>query len=125
VTPFTSAQKASIRRYMGWSARFHQVDTALEQAMSAVEGEPHDATYDLIDGWLAQLADINTRITDAYGRLKAKVVGSITLPGHDEIGMLRSEGRRIVGQMAATFGVEVRHDAFSSRTSGGNYFRHG
>jgi hypothetical protein len=137
-TPWTTGEKAKIRFYLGWSARFHQFDSRLEQAMSAIEGETDDSTRDELIGVLTALDDIKTRIVDAYGRLKARVVGSITLPGFDEIGMLRSEGRRLTGQVAATLGVAVRHDVFSSSSpksfesfdglgggGGGNYFKQG
>lgn len=136
-TPWTSTQKAQIRWYLGWSARFHQFDSRLEQAMSAIEGEEDDATHDLIVACLADLADIDTRLTDSYKRIKARAVGSITLPSGDEMALLKGEGRRFVGQLAATLGVEVRHDVFGSgrfrsfasfgglEPGGGNYFRQG
>lgn len=111
-TPFTSGQKANIRLYLGWSARFHQFDSRLEQAMSAIDNEMDDSTHDIIVAKLASLASIDTRLTDALGRIKALKVGSIDLPGAMELGLLRSEGRRFVGQLAATLGVEVRHDVF-------------
>ena len=113
-TPWTSAQKAKIRLFLGWSARFHQYDSRLEQAMSAIEGESDDSTHDLIVGFLASLDDIQTRLTSAYSRIKAMKVGSIDLPGAMEMGLLKAEGRRFVGQLAATLGVEVRHDVFGS-----------
>jgi hypothetical protein len=112
-TLWTDVQKASIRLYLGWSARFHQSDSRLEQAMSAIEGETTDATHDRIVTMLTSLDDIQERIVDALGRIKAMRVGSIDLPGPMEMGMLRSEGRRFAGQLAATLGVAVRHDVFS------------
>jgi hypothetical protein len=135
-TPFTSTQKAKLRLYMGWSARFHQFDSALEQAFSAIDSEPDDSTHDILVQLVVDLDDIQVRIKDAYSRLKAKVVGSITLPSHDEIAMLRSEGRRLVGQVSATFGTPVRHDIFKGSGfrmfagfdglyGGDNAFRHG
>lgn len=111
-TSWTTTEKARLRLYLGWSARFHQFDSRLEQAFSAIESEPDDATRDLIVAVMTSLDDVRTRIVDAYSRLKARVVGSITLPGAEEIAMLRSEGRRLVGQIAATLGVAVRHDIF-------------
>lgn len=112
-TPFTAVERAKIRWYLGWSARFHQSDSRLEQAMNAVDMEPTDATRDLIIANLTAMDAINTKITQAYDRLKALKVGSIDLPAHGEIGMLRSEGRRLGGQLAACLGVETRHDVWS------------
>ena len=124
-TPFTSAQKANIRLYLGWSARFHQMDSGLEQAMSAIEGEADDSTHDQIVALLADIADIETRLTDAYGRLKAAKVGSIDLPGQTEVSVLRSEGRRFVAQLARILSVEVRGDPFSPSLRRDNEYRHG
>lgn len=135
-TPFTSAQRAKIRWYLGWSARFHQFDSRLEQAMNAVDSEPTDDTSALIIANLTAMDALNTSIVAAYQRLKATKVGSIDLPGGMEIGMLRSEGRRLTGQVASTLGVEVRHDVWSGTGNksfagpdglsvGGNQYPHG
>ena len=109
---FTEAQRVKIRLYLGWSARFHQFDSRLEQAMNAVDTLADTETE--VEAILADLATIETELADAHGRLKAMKVGSIDLPGHKEIQALRSEGRRHVGRLAATLGVEVRHDAFGA-----------
>lgn len=104
--------------------------------MNAVDMETTDATHDLVVAQLTAMDAINTKITAAYDRLKALKVGSIDLPAHGEIGMLRSEGRRLGGQLAACLGVETRHDVWSGTgnksfaghgglDSGGNTFRHG
>lgn len=133
---FTDTQRANIRLYLGWSARFHQTDSRLEQAMSAVDMESSGATNTICVALLASLADIEAKLLDAHNRLKAMQVGSITLPGKNELGLLRSEGRRFAGKLAATLGVEVRHDVFSGsgprefasadgNVGGGNFYRHG
>jgi hypothetical protein len=124
-TPFTSAQKAAIRLALGWSARFHQMDSGLEQAMSAIEGESDDSTHDQVVALLTTITDIETRLTDAYGRLKAKKVGSIDLPGAQEVSTLRSEGRRAVGKLARILSVEVRGDPFSPALRRDNEYPHG
>jgi len=103
--------------------------------MNAVDSEATDATYDLIVANLTAMDTLNTGIVDAYGRLKALRVGSIDLSGPGEIGMLRSEGRRLGGQVAATLGVETRHDVWSGSGNksfaghggldGGNQYRQG
>lgn len=135
-TPFTTNDRARIRWYLGWSARFHQFDSRLEQAMNAVDDEPTDDTHTLILNTLSAMDTLmNTTIPDAYNRLKALKVGDIDLPSHGEIMMLRSEGRRLGGQIAACLGVETRHDVWSGvgnksfagfgGPEGGNVFRHG
>lgn len=109
----TAANKADIRYFLGWSARFHQSDSRLEQAMSALDTELEAQALVLAD--IVKAKDIDTRLTDAYLRLKAIKLGSIDLPVRNEIDLLRSEGRRFVGRIAATLGVEVRHDVFAGR----------
>lgn len=102
-----------IRKYLGWSERFHQTDSRLEQAMNALDGSQSDDARTDVLATLTKVADIDTRLTGALDSLGALQVGSIKLPGALEIGMLRSEGRRLIGGIAALMGVEVRHDYFS------------
>ena len=109
---FTEAERVSIRSYCGYSARFHQVDTCLEQAMNAVDSDPDPDTATKIRALIVEADNIRTALTDALGRLKAAKVGSIILPGRTEIGMLRSEGQRICSEIAAILGVEIRHKCF-------------
>ena len=126
----TDTQKADIRFFLGWSARFQQTDSRLEQAMSSIATVPDSET--LVIAGIASCKDIDTKLLTAHGRIKAMAVGSIDLPGPMEIRMLRSEGRRHASRMAHTLGVEIRHDAFSPGPyrgqagyggvrSGGNY----
>lgn len=114
--PLTNPQKVSIRYYLGWSARFRQFDSRLEQAFSAVDalesqGDPD--TLAEIAALLSSLSDIETKILAAHTNLQAVKLGSIELDGVKQIGMLRSEGRRFVGRLSATLGVPTRHDVFS------------
>lgn len=127
---FTLAQRAQIRTYLGWTARFAQTDTRLEWAMNAIDADSDTSNHDNVVALLAQITTMkNTTIPATYGRLKATEVGSIKISGAggkmEEIGILRSEGRRMVGELAVIFGVEVRHDIFSG--SGPSHFtdRHG
>lgn len=123
---FTETQRATIRHLLGWSARFWQIDSRLEGAISAVGEKPESQA--IVETLLAEAAAIKPLITAAYGRLKATQVGSISLAATTEIAALRSEGRRITGQIAASLGVPVRHDIWSSSSPGGgdcNVIRHG
>ena len=36
----TEAQRVKVRLYCGWSARFWQTDTTLEQSLNALETKP-------------------------------------------------------------------------------------
>lgn len=106
----TDEEKAIIRMYMGWSARFAQTDTGLERAMSAINSLPADLA--LLRVHLVELARIDTAITSCEARFKADQVGSITL-SQSELPRLRSRGMERIGRMATLLGVEVRDNAFS------------
>lgn len=119
---FTDTQKAELRLYLGWAGRWFQVDTKLEQAMSACTAE----TQTLIEAEVVKLKAIDGKITDAANRFQAAKVGSIQLPGAMELELLRSQGRQSVGRIAAMLGVEVRHDVYSgSSGSNDNWLMHG
>lgn len=123
----SAAQKADIRFYAGWQARYLQLDSRLEQAMNAIELQPeHEAQItNTINasppGLLALLKDIDTKLRDSHGRLKASVVGSITL-NRAELYQLRSEGRRFVGRLCSILGVCRGEDVFGSGSSGGSNY---
>lgn len=108
----TDAQKADIRRALGWSARFHQFDSRLEQAMSAVENDAESEAQitetQANHGILANIEAIATEVTAARARLKADKVGSILLR-KEEIRQLRKEGDSWVEELAKLLGVETRN----------------
>lgn len=107
----TDAQKADCRRALGWSARFHQFDSRLEQALSAIATEPdHEAQITAVlasNGILANIDDIQTKLRDSHARLKADNVGSIKL-NRSEVHQLKKEGDRWVNDLARMLGVETR-----------------
>jgi hypothetical protein len=106
----TEDQKFQLRLYLGWSERFHQFDSGLEQAMSALETRA-SAEAGVIS-MLVECVRIDTALIAAEKRLKASEMGPITLNG-GEIEQLRDRGRQFVGRIASILGVEVRNDVFS------------
>jgi hypothetical protein len=108
---FTDTQRAQIRLYLGWPARFWQMNSRLEQAMNAVESQAEEVT--ICTDLLTALVAHDARVTACYSRLKAMKVGSIELTGHGELLALRSEGRRLSGRLAATLAVDVQHDVWA------------
>jgi hypothetical protein len=80
--------------------------------MNAIDGVAEELAA--VVALLVSLADIDTKITACYSRLKALKVGAITLPGHGELMALRSEGRKFTGRLAAKLGVPVISDAWGS-----------
>lgn len=124
----TDAQRTAIRFYAGWQDGFGQFDSRLEQAMNYADARPSmlalftNAINGTPPGLLALLADIDSRLSGSYGRLKANMAGSLTL-NRGELASLRSEGRRHVGRMCSILGIDIGHDVFagSAPKSGANY----
>jgi hypothetical protein len=108
----TAAQKADIRYYLGYATRFHDGDQNLESAMDAIANDPEGEA--LVVATITDIKAIDTKLESAWDRLKAVQVCEIKLGHKEELCALRSEGRRLVSRVAASFGVPVRHDAFGS-----------
>jgi hypothetical protein len=123
---FTEEEKTEIRMYLGWDARWAQIDTALERGIFAIGGGGFPAEEAMARTRLAKLRDIDSKIEGADSRLKASVVGSITLNAA-ELQKLRSRGKQEARRLARIFGVKPKSDAFGTGGGGdgGNYQRHG
>lgn len=106
----TDEEKATVRMYLGWSGRFAQTDTALERAMSAIDGMAADLA--LLRAHLTELARIDAALLACEARFKADKVGTIEL-SQSELSRLRSRGAERVGRLATLLGVEVRDNPFS------------
>ena len=116
VAQFTDDEKAQIRFYLGFQDQFRDVNTTLESQMrpDAIS----DPARTIVRGVILSLQDIDSKLVNGHKRLKASVVGSITLNAK-EISMLRSEGRRFVMRLVSVFGVTPKKDVFSDGTMGG------
>lgn len=121
----TEAQKAAVRLYTGWSARFGQWGP-LERALAAIEDLPDtlaqitNAINGTPPGLLALLADLDARLQGSLGRLKASKVGSIELNGA-ETGQLRSRGRQLVTRLCTILDVRRGTDVFGGGGPVDNY----
>lgn len=107
----TEAQRVQVRLFMGWSARFFQFDSELEQAMNSLDANPD--TEAVIVTLIGECQRIDTAIVAAEGRFRADAVGSITLTQGRELELLRSRGRQFSGRIASVLGVPIRHDVWS------------
>lgn len=129
----TDAQRiAKTRHYLGRADRHLDVTTGrdVEQALRAVSAE----TLAEIDVVLDTLESIDADLRNPAKvrlRLQARKVGSLELPGGDEIAALRSLGRQEVGRLSSATGLAVLADVYSpsfSVAGGGlvdNYLPHG
>lgn len=107
---FSNGEKASIRNYLGWNAKFVQFDSGLERAFVFVEnlsGTGDTSAEDLARTLLAKVVAIEVEIDATHSRFKADKVGPITL-NRKEVTQLIERGEAYIGQLARVFGVEVK-----------------
>lgn len=104
---FTADERARIRRLMGWEARFFDIDSRLESALDAIDqNSPADQT--IIRDILTKLTALDTKIESAQVKFGVDRVGSIYLNSQNMLGLLKSEGKRLVDNMGHILGVEVK-----------------
>lgn len=86
-------------------------DRALTGSFERIASFPEDEA--LVRANLAEVVRLDVAIAAAESRLKARVVGPITLnPG--EVDALRDRARTFAFRIARALGVEVRGDAFDA-----------
>jgi hypothetical protein len=98
---FTDAQKAAIRRYLGYPDVFRFQHHVLEGTFTSVSPEAQDIAVGILD----QLATLETSLQSAWSRQKVLKADTVVLAGADEIRALRAEGQRLAGDLSCLFGV--------------------
>lgn len=107
----TDAQRAQIRRYLGYSDKSRGFYSLLEGSITVLEPEAEEILLSI----LQELAEIEAALRDArLKRLKAKRVEDITLGHYDEIRGLRLEGQRLVMDISQMLGVPPLFHPFKS-----------
>lgn len=123
----TSAQKVSVRYWLGWPAYgSSSSNDDLQTAIESIDAHPDSASIlTVVDTIIAKLVIAEAAITTAQARLKAWRVGSIEL-NRNEIFHRAHEGQRLVVQLSAIYGVARLVDVFGvvSATSGDNWYPH-
>lgn len=118
---FTAAEKARIRRYLGFSQGFHDVDTRLEGQLTTLP-ETYPEAEDQVREILGKLAKIDAKLqTAALGNLNVTELGDIKFLGPDQLTALEDWGRRLINQLAITFNIDMsdQPDYFGATSSGG------
>lgn len=114
---FTEPERVKIRRYMGWppGKTEPRYDSQITYAQSVSEGGsmPDGSTETEIRGILAALAAIETRLAGLWDVQEAGKVDELAVDPARGTVMLRSEGRRLVKNMAKCLNAEVLYDSFS------------
>lgn len=113
----TNAQKAKVRRYLGYPdvnrLSFHN----LEGAMTALSSDGETEVVDL----LTQLAAVDTALSEAQDRQKLTRVEDVHFAGPGEIRALYHEGNRYAATLADVLDVQVRRFPFSGGGSSAGF----
>lgn len=130
----TDAERASVRRYLGWSGRWRQTDDRLEGAMDTLESEAADEA--IVVGLVGDCDEVMAQITANIANLaKTQGVGEVRLDGARTLATLRELGRTYSAQISNLLGVPIRSDAWggggasafasADGQTGGNYLPQG
>jgi len=110
---FTDAQKAKIRRYLGYPDVFRYANTRLESAIEVIGGRAEVQT--LVEADLTALDAIDAKLSSAASSQGGiKRVDDIEFYQGQVVSQIQSDGRRIVGRLSITFGVPIEGDYFGS-----------
>ena len=104
----STANKAAVRRYLGYPDINRVVYTEIESAMVALSAEGED----VVEGLLTQIAAVQTRLAGEWSYVRVVRAEEVTLDGQGALRALRSEGRRLVGELAAVFDLSPKRDIF-------------
>ena len=115
----SDAQKAQVRRYLGYPDGYRYIYTELENAMTALSSEGETLVTDI----LTKLASIETKLTSAWDHQKVTRVEDVYFSGAGEVQSLRHEGRRLVADLASLLAVTPLRTPFSSGSGGGPTLR--
>jgi hypothetical protein len=117
----TAAQKAKIRRYLGYPDVNRGLRLELEGAMTALSSDGETEVVDL----LSKLATIETTLVEAQGRQKVIKAEEVTLAGDAELRALWREGNRYAATLAAILGVDVLRNPYGGASSDSGVARRG
>lgn len=123
---FTPDQQASIRKYLGYSPLYRDMDPALENAMRAISAVsdggqmPDDSTVVQIIAILDQLAGIETKISSLYCGLEDIEFQSGTTKTKTNnlmaISFLRNEGWRTIQKLSIPMSTKPQRNYFGAPT---------
>lgn len=114
---FTEAQRVKLRSFLGWPDVHQQYNPYLEGTFTTIGARPDTQ---------ARVESVITAIEAVETKLKAVAISFAGLKRAEDIewypsgqaggqiDVLRSEGRRLVGQLSTIFGVEIKSDYFGA-----------
>lgn len=117
---WTEAERVQIRRWMGSSHLFNQLDPRLENAMSAVQSQsdggnqPTSDTEGAIRGWLGNLDTIEAAWLQYVGFMEAGKADEVAVDPIRGVAGQQRLGRMYVGFIADALSMRPRRDVFAS-----------
>jgi hypothetical protein len=116
---FSEAEKARIRRYLGFSQNFGDVDTRLEGQLDTLS--PQEAE-DQVREILAKLAAIDAKLQSAaLSNLDLSRAEDVEWLGPDQLLALQNSGRMLINQLGIIFNIDMsgQPDYYGSSAGGG------
>lgn len=104
----TSAQRAQVRRYLGYSDISAGGTSPLETAMDVLSTDGETIVGDI----LTEISTLRAQMLTNMGRMGLVRAEEVTFDNVNATPMLRAEGSRLVSELAGVFGVDVRRDPF-------------
>jgi hypothetical protein len=118
---FTEGERVQIRRYLGYSRLYLQSDSRLESVMTSIQSQadggssPDSATEDLIRSLLDDLTELQKNMKALWTQAQALDADGLKIDVARAVAVLRSEGRRLVGEIADQLEVHPRRDVFAPK----------
>jgi hypothetical protein len=103
----SSAERAKVRKYLGWGARFFQVTTELEQAMDTLGTAPDDETE--VREELLKCQEADEQMKKVFTTALAIQVGAIRSHAHYQLGLIRSMGTQAAARIASILEVPLKN----------------
>lgn len=111
----SDANKAKVRRYLGYPDVNRASYDEVENAMTALSAEGEA----VVTGILTQLDAVDTGLQAEWSYLRVQRAEDVTLDSPGAVRSLRAEGRRLACELGAVFDLEPRRDIFSGASGSG------
>lgn len=121
---YTEVQRVQIRRYMGstgsWDGEDPRLESAITGTLSQAEGgaRADNSTETAVVGYLTSIAAVEAQLVALHDSMIASQIGggtdTIKIDPARAMLTLRAEGRRYVGHLGDTLGMQPIRDVFST-----------
>lgn len=113
---FSEAQRVRIRRFMGWpqASTEPNYDSQITRIQSIADGgnQPDGSAEDEAKVILTDLGTVEEQLRTYWGQMEADKVSTLRIDSGRAMMLLRSEGRRLVRNLAVLLDAPVHVDVF-------------